>query len=308
MLHLTGISIAGAKGAPRQHLAQAQLGHDGLEGDRFARPGLRQLSLLAESTARQFAEATGRAFSPGVAKENLLIAGLETLPLRLLDRIQIGKALLEITAVGKHAGEDGMPLCAPDAACAMGNYGHFARVVQPGLLQVTAACEYLPRTLRVRIVTLSDRASRGAYQDVSGPRAAELIEGFGARHGWRIEVEREIIQDDAELLEAILVQARQVRVDLVITSGGTGMGPRDITPDVVRQHADRLIPGIMEHIRLKYGAEKPLALLSRSVAAIFGRTLVFALPGSPRAVEEYLHEIEPVLEHLLFVVRGLDVH
>jgi molybdopterin biosynthesis enzyme MoaB len=86
------------------------------------------------------------------------------------------------------------------------------------------------------------------------------------------------------------------------------VGPRDITPDVVAPLCEKLLPGIMEHIRLKFGARNPAALLSRSVAGVAGRMLVFTLPGSVRAVEEYFGEIRNVLEHLIFTVHGVDRH
>jgi molybdopterin adenylyltransferase len=94
----------------------------------------------------------------------------------------------------------------------------------------------------------------------------------------------------------------------VVTTGGTGIGPRDITPDVVMALADRLVPGVMEAIRVKFGAEHPGALLSRGVVAVRGRTLIYTLPGSVRAVEEYLGEILQTLEHALCMLHGLDTH
>ena len=97
-------------------------------------------------------------------------------------------------------------------------------------------------------------------------------------------------------------------MDAVFTTGGTGIGPRDITPDVIETMADRLIPGIMEHIRIQFGAEKPNALLSRSIAAVMGQTLVYALPGSVRAVSEYMGEILKTFEHALLMIHGIDAH
>ena len=94
----------------------------------------------------------------------------------------------------------------------------------------------------------------------------------------------------------------------MFTTGGTGVGPRDVTPDVVAALADKTIPGIMDAIRIKYGAAKPNALLSRSVAAVIRSTLVYTLPGSVRAVEEYMDEILKTLEHLIFTLHGLDLH
>ena len=96
--------------------------------------------------------------------------------------------------------------------------------------------------------------------------------------------------------------------DVVITTGGTGIGPRDITIETVRPLLDKEIPGIMEMIRIKYGQEKPNALLSRGIAGVMGQTLVYTLPGSVKAVDEYMTEILKTLQHLIYMLHGVDVH
>jgi len=157
-------------------------------------------------------------------------------------------------------------------------------------------------------VTLSDRASRGEYEDQSGPRAVACLQQFFAPKRWPLEIETNVLPDDAEQLRQVLIAARESGIDAVFTTGGTGIGPRDIAPDVVIALADKTLPGIMEHIRQKYGQDKPAALLSRSVAAVLGKTLVYTLPGSPRAVEEYLGEILKTFEHLIRMLHEIDEH
>jgi len=109
-------------------------------------------------------------------------------------------------------------------------------------------------------------------------------------------------------LEDLLHKAKEELDDLVITTGGTGIGPRDFTPDVVRTQLDKEIPGVMEVIRAKYGSGKPAALLSRSVAGVMGKSLVFTLPGSVKAVNEYMAEITGTLLHMIHMLHGLDIH
>jgi molybdenum cofactor synthesis domain-containing protein len=157
------------------------------------------------------------------------------------------------------------------------------------------------------VITLSDRAARGEYEDLGGPRIQERLERH-FRDSVSCVIARDIFADDAAPLHGALESARDSGVHVVFTTGGTGLGPRDIAPDVVLRLADRTIPGIMEHIRLKYGAERPLALLSRSVAAFIGSTLIYTLPGSPRAVDEYLDEILKTMDHVLCVVHDLRPH
>lgn len=163
--------------------------------------------------------------------------------------------------------------------------------------------------LQALVLTLSDRAFAGTYEDKSGALAEETLATFFADRDIPSHIERKVLPDNADSLKAELLNAASAGIDIVVTTGGTGLGPRDITPDVVLDVAEKTIPGLMDHIRLKYGAEKPAALLSRSVAAVIGdKTLVLALPGSPRAVEEYLREIAGVLEHLLAVIRDAAQH
>ena len=97
-------------------------------------------------------------------------------------------------------------------------------------------------------------------------------------------------------------------LDFVFTTGGTGIGPRDFTVDKIKPMLDKEIPGIMEMIRMKYGAEKPNALVSRSIAGVMGQSLLFSLPGSVRAVDEYMTEILKSLMHLVYMLHGLDRH
>ena len=165
----------------------------------------------------------------------------------------------------------------------------------------------IPVIFRVLIVTLSDRAFRGDYKDLSGPRAEERLTRFFAVQNWKCTIERSVIPDDAESFRSLLEKSAGNH-DLLFTTGGTGIGPRDITVDTVKPLLDKEIPGIMEYIRVRYGTEEPNALLSRGVAGIRGNTLIYTLPGSLKAVDEYLDEIEKSLAHAIFMLHGEDIH
>jgi molybdenum cofactor synthesis domain-containing protein len=167
---------------------------------------------------------------------------------------------------------------------------------------------YVPRILQCRVITLSDRASQGVYTDRSGPKITQRLQEFAQSRRWRPDVSATLLPDDADMLREELVAARDAGVQVVFTTGGTGIGPRDISPEVVAGLADKIIPGVMEHIRLKYGSEKPNALLSRSIAAVLGQTLVYTLPGSVKAVDEYMGEILKTLEHSIYMLRSIDTH
>jgi molybdopterin adenylyltransferase len=165
----------------------------------------------------------------------------------------------------------------------------------------------LPEQFKVLIITLSDRAYRKEYDDLSGPAAKELLTGFFSSVGWPFEIKIELIPDDEDMLKKLLINGGK-SFNIIITTGGTGIGPRDITIETVKPLLSKEMTGIMDFIRLKYGADKPNALLSRSVAGIVGKSLIYTLPGSVRAVEEYMNEILKTLKHTIYMQYGVDKH
>ncbi|MFA6400761.1 MAG: MogA/MoaB family molybdenum cofactor biosynthesis protein [Salinivirgaceae bacterium] len=165
-----------------------------------------------------------------------------------------------------------------------------------------------PKIFSIRVVTLSDRAHRGVYEDKSGPAIVKLVTEYFEINNKKSEANSTIIPDNTDELSLILEECKIAQTDVLITTGGTGISQRDITIETVIEHIDKEIPGIMEMIRLKYGAQNPNALLSRSIAGTMNQTLVYTLPGSPQAVKEYLQEIFLTLDHLLYMIHGIDVH
>ena len=303
-----GLSIAEAKGQPHTPAAQLRVTRNGIEGDHHAGPGLRQISLMhLDVVATRFPDAAPDQRA-GLGQENILLDGEGLGEVRLLDTLEFGDALLEITQIGKRVNESGRELCGSESKCLLGDFGVFARVVHGGTIEADHTIQHQRRVLRAHIITVSDRASRGEYEDKSGPAATALVECWCRDHHWTPWIETQIIPDDVSAIEMALANARESQVDLVITTGGTGVGPRDITPDVVAKHADKLIPGIMDYIRLKHGEHMPLALTSRSIAAVMGSSLVYTLPGSTKAIPEYLEEIFKTMEHMLLLLKGVASH
>jgi molybdopterin adenylyltransferase len=154
--------------------------------------------------------------------------------------------------------------------------------------------------IRVAILTVSDSCSRGEREDVSGRTIAELLPGD------RFAVnERCIVADDRDaIVDELAKWADENEVDLVLTTGGTGFGPRDVTPEATASVCERMVPGLGELVRMKGYRKTPNAVLSRAVAGIRGSTLVVNLPGSPRAVRECLELLLPVLPHAVEMLRG----
>jgi len=302
---IVSVNVSDAKGTAKQPVAECAITAHGLAGDAHAGPGSRQVSLLASEAIARFSAETGRQVRPGEFAENITTRGIDLACVAPLDRFTMGGAALEVTQIGKACHPAGCAIFQQVGRCVMPKEGVFCRVLQTGAVRPGMAGECVQRPLRVKIITLSDRAHRGEYEDRSGPRARALLEEFFQPKRWHAAIEAVVLPDDAAQLRRELLAARDTGVDVIVTSGGTGVGPRDITPETVTAVCDKLIPGIMDAIRLKYGAANPQALLSRSVAGVAGATLIYALPGSPRAVEEYLREIVGTLEHLILMVHGL---
>jgi len=150
-------------------------------------------------------------------------------------------------------------------------------------------------TLRVGILTLSDRSASGERADASGPALADLIRA----QGWSV-AKQEILPDDESAICATLIQwADHGQVDLILTTGGTGFSPRDVTPEATSAVIRRDAPGLAEAMRAESLKKTPHAILSRAVAGIRGRTLIVNLPGSPKGAVENLQTILPVLPHAI---------
>lgn len=153
---------------------------------------------------------------------------------------------------------------------------------------------------RVGILTVSDRGSQGVYEDKSGPPAAEIIRDAT---GWTVE-RREIVPDELGLIADTLREWCEAGLDLILTSGGTGFAPRDVTPEATRAVIEREAPGIAEALRAESLRVTRHAMLSRAVAGMRGSTLIINLPGNPRAVRENLDVLLPVLPHALDLLTG----
>lgn len=155
-------------------------------------------------------------------------------------------------------------------------------------------------TIRAAILTVSDKASRGERMDTSGAVVRELLSSLDV-----IVVAYQVVPDEREQIEATLRQwADKEGIDLILTTGGTGLAPRDVTPEATVAVADRLVPGLAEAMRAASYTHTPMAMLSRAQAAIRGRTLIINLPGSEKAVRENLAVVLPVLPHAIETLRG----
>jgi molybdenum cofactor synthesis domain-containing protein len=152
------------------------------------------------------------------------------------------------------------------------------------------------------VLTVSDGVIAGTREDRSGPVVAERLKAMG------FEVRREAVADEPERIARIVADAADAGTRLIVTSGGTGLGPRDRTPEGVSSVIDYLVPGYGEAMRAEGRTHTPLASLSRSFAAVRGQTLIICLPGSPRGASESLDAVDMILAHTLNTLSGRTAH
>jgi molybdenum cofactor synthesis domain-containing protein len=250
----------------------------------------------------------GRKLQYGEFAENITTEGFLLYQMKPFDRLISGNMILEVTQIGKKCHGTNCAIYKETGDCVMPKEGVFCRVIQGGELQAGDILEYHPKVVKVHVITLSDRASQGIYEDQSGPLLRKLSEDFFSGNGRQVSVENSVIPDDEAQLRTLLKLLIESGNDIIFTTGGTGIGPRDITPDVVKSVLNKEIPGIMEMIRVKYGMQFPNALVSRSIAGVAGKTLIYALPGNPKAVKEYADEIFKTVEHSFRMLHNIDEH
>lgn len=154
--------------------------------------------------------------------------------------------------------------------------------------------------MRVAILTVSDTASRGQREDLSGAAAAEWASALG----YRVSARALVPDDSVDIVRQLLAWCDDDTADLVLTTGGTGLSPRDVTPEATRAVIQREAPGIAERLRSQTGADVARAALGRGIAGVRARTLIVNLPGSPRAVRECLDVLSPIASHAVQILRG----
>ena len=299
------LCVSQKKGEQKRPVESAEFraGH-GIVGDAHAGNWHRQVSVLAaediESVRRKLPD-----IRPGDFAENVIVSGIDLAGLGLGSRLRLGgSVVLGVTQIGKvcHA-----PCRIGQAAgdCIMPRLGLFATVEAGGLLRAgdpAGVIETVPRErFQVVVLTISDRCSRGEATDTAGPAAAELATRALGAHLYALEV----LPDEQEQIASRLRDYCDGRsIDLVLTVGGTGFSPRDVTPEGTRAVVQRPTPGLDEAMRASSLRKTPHAMLSRGASGIRGRTLILNLPGSRPAAVENLEAVLPALGHGLAKLRG----
>jgi molybdopterin adenylyltransferase len=297
MAEIVAVSTSAEKGQRKKNVSEGLLiKNEGLQGDAHAGFAHRQVSLLAaESIAKMTTK--GLTVGPGDFAENLTTQGIDLTGLPVGSRLQAGTdAIIRVTQIGKEC-HDRCAIYYQAGDCVMPREGIFAEVLRGGTIRAGDRIEEKP-SYRFGVITASDKGSCGEREDLSGPALAELL------LPWGDVMDYVIVPDDRTALAKMLAEMVAKGADAIFTTGGTGMGPRDVTPEATLEVIDRQVPGIAEAIRRETATVTAKAMLSRGMAGICGKTMIVNLPGSPKAVVECFAVLEPVLDHALETVTG----
>lgn len=302
MAKVAAVCLSKEKGVRKQSVAFGQLiAGWGLEGDAHGGKWHRQVSLLGVESIdkmRNMAKEQGLELTYGDFAENITTEGLELYSLPVGTLLTVGSALLEVTQIGKSCHHH-CEIAKTVGKCVMPKEGIFARVLAGGTIRAGDDIT-LWKGIPVGILTASDKGAKGEREDLSAREIEELVKEIGGQ-----VVDYRLLPDDKELLsEAMrnMVDDRGVR--LLLTTGGTGFAPRDVTPEATLAVIERQVPGLPEAARRETAAFSPKAMLSRGMAGIRGKGLIVNLPGSPKGVREWLQVLLPVLPHAIEILQG----
>ena len=297
------ICTSPARGTQKHQVPAARFTVEwGIEGDAHGGNWHRQVSLLSADKIAAF-NARGANVQPGAFGENLVVEGFDFRALPVGTLLRCGDVLLEMTQIGKEC-HSHCEIYKRMGECIMPTQGVFARVLEPGEIRVGDEMEIQPRTeprpWQAAVITLSDKGAKGERRDESGPAIAKRL----TEAGYEV-VEQLLLADEAAPLKTQLMRlADQRQLDLILTTGGTGFGPRDITPEATLAVAHRNAPGIAEAMRAASLAITPRAMLSRAASVIRGKTLIINLPGSPKACMECMDVFLDTIHHAMGLLRG----
>ena len=303
MGRIEAICISTARGTQKRPVGSAEFVADwGIRGDAHGGHWHRQVSLLSADRIDAF-RARGAQVEKGAFGENLVVRGFDFSAFPVGTLFKSGDVLLELTQIGKECHQH----CAIYQAvgdCIMPREGVFARVIRGGIVRTGDELVLVERRERrpyqAAVITLSDKGSQGKRQDTSGPAIAARLKDSGYD-----VVETLLLPDEAAALRQQLCRlADQRQVDLIVTTGGTGFSPRDITPEATMAVADRIAPGIAEAMRAASLRITPRAMLSRAVSVIRKGTLIINLPGSEKAYQECMDVFLDTIPHGLDLLRG----
>ncbi len=296
------ICISEKKGTEKHPVSSIHVIEDfGLENDAHAGKWHRQVSLLSYEQREKFKQ-EGANVQDGSFGENLLVSGIDFLSYPVGTQFKIGDVILELTQLGK-ACHSHCAIYHQVGKCIMPHYGVFTKVITGGNIKVGDTVEVLTCSdtrFRVAIVTLSDLGSVGKRVDESGPLIQKIME----ENGYNVTSLSLLPDEEKEISDLLINLADRCQNDLILTTGGTGLSSRDVTPEATLKVMSKNVPGISEALRYESMKYTNKAMLSRGVSVIRNETLIINLPGSPKAVQESLDILLEPLKHGLEIMKG----
>ncbi len=298
MAKVVAVNISTKTGVIKKPVESAHLVEKlGIEGDAHAGNWHRQVSLLDQASVDKMTALGVEGLTPGIFAENITTEGIALHALPIGTRLRVGETELEVTQIGKECHAH-CQVYQQVGMCIMPTEGIFTIVIRGGEIRAGDAIEVL-NGVRAAVITLSDKGAAGLREDKSGPALVEALRGHA------LVTEHFVIPDEFDQIKAELCRlADSGNLDLILTTGGTGLAPRDVTPEATLAVVERLAPGIPEAMRAESRKITDRAMLSRAQAGVRGRTLIVNLPGSPKGAVECLQVFLPVLAHAVETLRG----
>lgn len=272
----------------------------GIKGDVHA--GLdekRQVSLLSwESIQKKnfCLKKKDESLKPGDFAENITTSGIDLSFIKVGDRFIINDVILEVSQIGKSC-HIYCEIYKKIGSCIMPKEGIFARVIKGGKIKKSDIIKVIPK-IETGILTISDSCYKGIRIDESGRYLCNACK----KNNWQV-LKYEIVPDEKEIIKEKLILFSS-ELDLVLTDGGTGVGPRDNTPEATAQVIEKQIPGIQELLRMKTFKNSKYSVLSRGLAGIRKNALIINLPGSLKGVKEFFEILTGIIPHTIEMIRG----
>ena len=298
---ISAISVSDRKGIQKTNVDTAKViaGH-GIEGDAHAGGWHRQISLLAQESINKIRE-KGLNVKSGDFAENITTIGVDLPTQPVGAKITLGEAEIVVSQIGKVC-HHRCAIYHQAGDCVMPREGIFGAVIKPGVIKMHDPVVVVPKEgISAAIITLSDRASQGVYEDQTGPAVEKLLQE-------RLKcafVRKEILADEQKRLEMSVTEfADTQKFDLIITNGSTGVSPRDIAPEALLNVFHRRLPGFEEVMRADSFKKTVHAVISRAVCGIRAESLIISLPGSPKAALENLSSVIGAISHAIEKIHG----
>lgn len=295
---VVAVNISEKKGTEKREVDSVTLKEDwGIENDAHAGKWHRQVSLLSYEKVEAFNERGGEVGN-GDFGENIVVSGIDFKTLPIGTRFYCNGCILELTQIGKECHQH-CTIYHRVGDCIMPREGVFTKVIKGGTIEKGCLMHIKP-PIKTYILTASDKGARGEREDLTTGAVTKLL----MRYGYDV-VETKVLPDDRlQLSETMREVCKRGDIPLLITTGGTGLSPRDVTPEATRDVIERYVPGIGETMRAEGRKITPRAMLSRAIAGVCQKTLILNLPGSPKAATEDLSAVISELRHGLEIMLG----